>query len=389
MPTSGEGILVATTVTWDGLRDLAGFRAQNGCAISLYLDLDPATTPTAAEASTRVNSLIDEIDRSEAASRPNLTHEQKEGLRKDVKRLREFFVREFERDGTHGFALFSAWLDNLWQPLPLSARVPDVVKIGRSLYLAPLVSLVGRGEGALVVFVGRERGDLYRLRAGRLEELVEQFDETPGRHDQGGWSQARYQRHIEKLAQDHLKEVAELVDRQVRRLRRPRVIVVASEETRGEFEDELSSEVRKAIIGWTTADAHATPAGLLGVVEPLLESWRGEQETEAVERWREEAGRNGRAAAGWGPTLEAASDGRVELLLFQDGAERAAWECPACGRVGSEGGACPLDGTQMEQRSEGLDLAVHQTLAHGGTVWALRQRQDLEPVEGIGALLRY
>jgi peptide subunit release factor 1 (eRF1) len=175
----------------------------------------------------------------------------------------------------------------------------------------------------------------------------------------------------------------------VRRLRGPRVIVVASEETRSEFEGELSNEVRKSIIGWTTAEAHATPRELLGVVEPLLESWRGEQETGAVERWREEAGRNGRAAAGWGPTLEAASDGRVELLLFEDGVERPAWECPSCGRVASEGGACPLDGTQMEQRNEGLDLAVHQTLAHGGRVWALRQRQDLEPVEGIGALLRY
>jgi peptide chain release factor subunit 1 len=380
---------VATTVTWDGLRSLAGFRAQRGCAISLNLDLDPSVTPTAAAAATRVNALIDEVERSEAARRPELTHEQKEGLRNDVQRLREFFEQEFDRDGTHGFAVFCASLDNLWQPLPLSARVPDVVKVGRTLYLAPLVSLVGRGEGALVVCVGRERGDLYRLRAGRLEELLEQFDETPGRHDQGGWSQARFQRHIDKLVQDHLKDVAELVDRQVRRLRGPRVIVVASEETRAEFEDELTNDVRKAVIGWTTADAHATPAELLEVVEPLLESWRGEQETRAVERWREEAGRNGRAAAGWGPTLEAASDGRVELLLFQDGVERPAWECPACGRVGSEGGACPLDGTQMEQRSEGLDLAVHQTLAHGGTVWALRQRQDLEPVEGIGALLRY
>jgi hypothetical protein len=43
----------------------------------------------------------------------------------------------------------------------------------------------------------------------------------------------------------------------------------------------------------------------------------------------------------------------------------------------------------MERRDDGLDLAVHQTLAHGGTVWAVRQRQDLEPVEGIGALLRF
>jgi peptide chain release factor subunit 1 len=380
---------VAKTVTWAGLRDLAGFRAQNGCAISLNLDLDPSVTPTAAAAATRVNALIDEIERSEAARRPELTHEQREGLRNDVQRLREFFEQEFDRDGTHGFAVFCASLDNLWQPLPLSARVPDVVKVGRTLYLAPLVSLVGRGEGALVVCVGRERGDLYRLRAGRLEELVDHFDETPGRHDQGGWSQARYQRHIDKLVQDHLKDVAELVDRQVRRLRGPRVIVVASEETRAELEAELSNEVRKSIIGWTTAEAHATPAELLGVVEPLLESWRGEQETRAVERWREEAGRNGRATAGWGPTLEAASDARVELLLFEEGVERSAWECPACGRVAAEGGACPLDGTQMEKRSDGLDLAVHQTLAHGGTVWALRQRQDLAPVEGIGALLRY
>jgi hypothetical protein len=43
----------------------------------------------------------------------------------------------------------------------------------------------------------------------------------------------------------------------------------------------------------------------------------------------------------------------------------------------------------MEERADGLDLAVHQTLAHGGTVLALRHRHDLEPVEGIGALLRF
>ncbi len=43
----------------------------------------------------------------------------------------------------------------------------------------------------------------------------------------------------------------------------------------------------------------------------------------------------------------------------------------------------------MEESDVGLDLAVHQTLAHGGTVWAVRQHDDLEPVEGVGALLRY
>jgi hypothetical protein len=32
---------------------------------------------------------------------------------------------------------------------------------------------------------------------------------------------------------------------------------------------------------------------------------------------------------------------------------------------------------------------VHQTLAHGGEVWAIRHQPDLQPVEGVGALLRF
>jgi peptide chain release factor subunit 1 len=260
---------MATTVTWDRLRELARFRAQNGCAISLYLDLDPSVTPTPGDAATRVNALIDEIERSEAARGPELAHAQKEGLRKDVARLRTFFENEFDREGSHGFAVFCAHLDNLWRPLALSERVPDVVKVGRSLYLAPLVPLVGRGEGALVAVVSRERGDVYRLRASRLEEVAENSQDQPGRHDQGGWSQARYQRHIEKLVHDHLKDVAETLDRQVRELGSPPLVVVAAEETRAELEETLSNEVKKAIVGWTSADAHAGPAELLEDVQPL------------------------------------------------------------------------------------------------------------------------
>ena len=380
---------MAATVTWEGLRDLATFRAENGCAISMYLDLDPGESPTPDVVQSRVNALLDEVVRSETANRADLTHEQKRGLRDDVDRLREFFDTDFSREGSHGYAVYSAGLDNAWQPLPLSERVPDLVKVGRTFYLAPLVPLIGRGDGVLVAFVGRERGDLYRLRGGRLEELAKEFDEQPGRHDQGGWSQSRYQRHIEKLVQDHLKDVASTLDRLLRQLRRPRVVLVAGEEMRAELEEELSTEVRDAIIGWASADAHATPAQLLETVEPLLERWRAEQEASAVERWQEAAGRNGRAASGWAQTLEAASDGRVELLLFEDGADHTAWQCPACGRLAVEAGTCPLDGTQLEESRDGLDLAVHQTLAHGGTVWALRERQDLDPVEGIGAVLRY
>jgi peptide chain release factor subunit 1 len=380
---------LAATITWDRLRQLAAFRAENGCAISLYVDLDPTDSPTPRDAHTRVNSLLDEGHKSDGASRRDLTHDQRQGLREDFDRIGRYFEQEFSRDGARGLALFCSGLDNYWRSLPLTGSVSDEIKVGRELYLTPLVPLVGRGEGALVAVVSREQGRLYRLQDGRLEDLADHFDEQPGRHDQGGWSQARYQRHIENLVHEHLRTVVDDLSRQVREGRSPPVVVVCSEELRSEFGEMLPKDVKQAIIGWTHAEAHATPTELLELAMPELERRRMEQEAETLERWREEAGRSGRAASGWAKTLEAASDGRVDLLLFQSGVEHAAWQCPACGRLGLEGGPCPLDGTEMERRDAGLDLAVHQTLAHGGSVWAVQHHQDLEPVEGIGALLRF
>jgi hypothetical protein len=43
----------------------------------------------------------------------------------------------------------------------------------------------------------------------------------------------------------------------------------------------------------------------------------------------------------------------------------------------------------MESRDEGCDLVVHLTLAHGGSVHVIRDARDLEPVGGVGALLRF
>jgi peptide chain release factor subunit 1 len=377
---------MTASISLVGLRELAAFRAGRGFAVSLYLGLDPSGAPTAAEVAARVRSLLSEGQRR---LRGDLRHDERDGLRADLERLEAFFESEFDRDGALGYAVFAAGLDGVWEPLPLAGTVADMIRIGSEFHLAPLVPLVGRGEGALVAVVNRERGSLYRVSEGRLAELADLTEEAPSRHDQGGWSQARFQRHIDELAQDHYRTVAEELERRFRRHGRPRVVVVATEEARTEFVDVLASDVADAVIGWASAEAHATPARLEAAVTPVLDRWHAEREAEVVERWREEAGRAARASAGWAETLEAASDGRVELLLYREGAAHDAMRCPRCGRVQVGGDTCPLDGDRLERSPDGLDLAVRQTLAHGGSVWAVRHRQDLEPVGGIGAILRY
>ena len=183
---------MATTVNWDALRQLAAFRATKGCAISFYLGLDPSVTPTAGDAATRLRSLLSEGGRSDGADGDRLSHDQRMALKADFERIEAYFENEFDRDGTQGLVIFASQLDDLWSPIPLATPVDDEVRVAKELHLAPLVPLVGRGEGALVAHVGRERGTVYRLRGGRLEVEGEQFDEQPGQHDQGWWTQARF-----------------------------------------------------------------------------------------------------------------------------------------------------------------------------------------------------
>lgn len=380
---------MAGSISWEQLRELAAFRGR-GCAVSLYLNLDPSEVPTAGELASHFRSVLGSAERQLQERRDELGNDERQALERDLERIDDWFEKEFSREGARGVAVFAAGREDFFLPLALGWPVEDEARIASQLYLAPLVRLVGNGDGALVAYVGRERGDVYRLRGGELVPLVDESAEVPGRHGQGGWSQARYERHIETIVDRHHRDVADVLDRCVRRLRDVRVVLAGTEETRSGFEELLAPETRAALVGWVSAEAHVDAPRLLEAAQPLLDEWRSGHEETLLERWREEAARNGRAATGWEETLQAASDGRVELLLVQDGADQPAYVCPKCGRAQTEDGGCPLDGTTLQAADTGLDLAVHQTLTHGGTVEVIGEdHHDLEPVGGVAALLRF
>jgi peptide chain release factor subunit 1 len=375
-------------MTWEQLRELARFRTEKGYAVSLFVGFDPSDAPTPAAAETRVRAQLDEAHRLADERRGSMSHEQRAAVKRDLERIRRWFEDGFDRQGARGVAVFASSLDNFWSTVRLPEPLADEAHVGTELSLAPLASHVGR-DGALVAAIGRERGQVFRLRDGVLVEIADQTDDVPGQHDQGGWSQARYERHIDELVERHLRDVANTLERCVRRWRTAPVVLVGAEEVRSEFESLLSKEVRACIAGWASAEAHADAAQLQAAARPALDEWGRRREQNLLERWRDEAGRNGRASSGWDSTLEAASDGRVELLLVQSGVDRMAYQCPECGRAQLTDGRCPLDGTSLERRDDGLDLAVHKTLANGGTVHVVRDRDDLRPVGGMGALLRF
>jgi len=378
---------MATVVTEGLLRELAGFRAANGCAVSIYIDFDPSEVPTIPGERTKFRASVMEAERKAEQRSSVVGRDCKLALETDFRRIKDWGETEFDRDGARALAVFASSADDFFRVVPLLESA-NGCEIGPELWIAPLAAQLGHGDGALVAVVSRERGVVYELRDGRLQELADETEEVPGQHDQGGWSQSRYQRHIDNIVLHHLKAVGGEIDRTVRDGRAPYLVVVAPEEMRGDFASQLSHEARESIVGWAQAEAHAGATELLGVVRPLLDEARARDDQATLDRWQSEHGRNGRAAAGWKQTLDAASDGRIATLLVEETAHRQAWSCPQCGRASADGGKCPLDGAKLESRDDAIDLAIHHTVLHGGTFVRLGAGA-LADADGVGAILRF
>ncbi|HEV2591797.1 MAG TPA: Vms1/Ankzf1 family peptidyl-tRNA hydrolase [Gaiellaceae bacterium] len=363
---------MSLTVTNSVLRDLASFRSSGGGALSMYLNLDPSVAPTPSDVDTRF--------------RARLSEAEKAGEGGDAERITSWWENDFDRDGVQGLAVFSSTADNFFLVVPLPTPVEDAVYVGDDLLISPLVGDAGEVE-TFVAVVSREQGRVYSLRGGRLEEVIDESEEQPGQHTQGGWAQARYQRHIDNLVQQHLKTVGEAIEKRARGVSQLQLVVVAAEEMRSDFASALSQDASESIVGWASAEAHAGPADLLEVVRPVLDEADARRVQEALERYEEELGRGARASAGWQPTLDAAADTRVELLLVTQGANRAVYQCPECRRAFVDDGTCPIDDLALVKKEDGVDIAIRHTLANGGQ--AVKVGSGALGDEEIGALLRY
>ena len=76
-----------------------------------------------------------------------------------------------------------------------------------------------------MALVNRRDARIFRGSPDEPREIEQIHDEVFGQHDQGGWSQSRYQRGIEKEKDDHLKNTGDALMRHFKQQPFQRLIV--------------------------------------------------------------------------------------------------------------------------------------------------------------------
>ena len=371
----------------DELRRLAEVRLDRPVVLSLYLNLDPAEFATPPARATAVRSLLDEADRR-IRDLGELPHEDRMALRASRERVSALLEGDLPTEGAQALAVFAAESAGLFEALKLPRPLPNRVAVRRSPLIAPLARLARR-ERWCVALVNRRDARVFRGSHDGLGEVEQIHDTVFGQHDQGGWSQARYQRGIEKEKDDHLKHTADVLMKHFKRVPFERLIAGGPREVVADFETKLHGYLTERYAGRIEVDVeHSTPEQVHEAVQLRFEELEDEREAEALER----LGEPERAAIGLEHVLRALNERRVETLVADERFAAEGTICPTCDWLGPAGERnCPVDGSELEQLDDLTEAAVELTIQQAAEILAVRNRREelQDRADGIAALLRF
>jgi peptide chain release factor subunit 1 len=367
------------------LRRLAKLRPEGHKVLSLYLNLDPSEFPTPKHRATELESLLDTAEGG--LRQDSLDHQQKVELKRDLERVRTFFSEEFDASGTRGVVVFSSSGADLFEVIKLPNPVSSEVVIDDSPFIEPLTAAPGT-DGYCVLLINRQIARILIGSAARMREVANIVDDVHRWHDQGGWSQARYQRGIVKETRDHIKHSNDEVFKRFKRGEVQRLIIGAPDEMKGEIETRLHSYLRDRIAGWLDIDVKSSAAEVTREAASVIESDERARERHWLDRLQSEVGRKQRGAAGLADTLEALNERRVEGLLIQAGFRVKGYATPQSDFLSTEPGESPT-GAKLEEHEDVLEPAVESALEQSAEIVFVRHHEDLEPLGSIGAVLRF
>ena len=307
----------------------------------------------------------------------------------DVAKVERFFDLEYDWQGK-GVAIFSASANGFWRVYPLTVPIENEAHSGERPYLKPLAQVLNDFARYGVVLVDREGARLFLGHMGQIEEKESWTGQEVKRHKQGGFSAARFERHVDNQVEQNLKGVAEATVRFCADNLCNRLILAGSDETLPQFRKMLPKALQKQIAGTLSLDKNAPASEVMARSTELVQAQEHEKEEQMVKDLITAAAKGGGAVIGLADTFYVAHQGRVHTLVLERGFEAKGYLCDGCGYVSAEPiTKCPFCGGKPHPIEGAVNRVVQKVIESGGKVDIVAPNEALAKAGHVGAILRY
>jgi len=350
----------------DALIDrLAAFPATTLPVISVYLDGRPDQHGRATY-SVFVRKWLAMRARNWAERTP-----QRESFHRDVDRILAWLATE-ARPSANGIAIFACAGENdFFEAVQLDVPIErHELFVGATPRLSPLARLADRYRRYAAVVLDTRSARILVFGLAGTEAATAIEGEKTSRTEVGGWSQARFQRHVDHFALQHVKEVVDALDEIVRTEAIGRVVLAGDETVIPLVRDQLPKHLAEKVVDVIRLDISAGEREVLERTLSVMREADTRDDAEKVARALDAQRSGGLGAAGLEETRAALRNGQVhELLLTAD-----------------PDAVTAVDGHSGTEIVEALVVMARQTSA---LVSFIEDAALLAPVGGVAARLRY
>jgi peptide chain release factor subunit 1 len=292
------------------LEQLAAFEPAPYPVVSLYLNTQPGPQGRD-QHQAFIRKEFKARSRTYAAGSPD-----RESLDRDLEKITAYLETDLQ-PSANGVAIFACSAGELFEtiqtPVPIDQHS---LYIGGQPHLYPLARLESRYPRYAAVLTDTNSARILVVASG---ELVAERDVKgiKTRHTaQGGWSQARYQRHIGNFHTHHVKDVVDTLERVVQSEDITQIVLSGDEVITPLLREQMPKHLAEKVVDHLHLEAHASTADVLKASLEAMQRHNARSDREKVEAAVGEYRAGGLGVVGPEDTLDALTKGQVDELLI-------------------------------------------------------------------------
>jgi peptide chain release factor subunit 1 len=293
------------------LDQLAAFEPTTLPVVSIYLNTQPDQHGRANFAS---------FIRKEFAALANTfasRSPERLSFERDAERIRQYLADELE-PSTNGLAIFAcAGKGDFFLAVQLDVPLNrNQLYVGDQPHLYTLARLYDQNRRYAVVIADTNSARIFVF--GLMKTISqEQVNSTKvSRTQVGGWSQARYQRHVRNYHLHHAKEIVEALDRTVREEEIEKIVFGGDEVIIPVLRDQLPDFLAHKVVDVLRLDIRTPEQEILPATIEAMRGQDARDDAELVKRLFDEHRAGGLGTVGLRQTLVALKNGQVDELIL-------------------------------------------------------------------------
>jgi peptide chain release factor subunit 1 len=241
---------------------------------------------------------------------------ERRSLDKDLERIASFLENELQ-PSANGVAIFACSAGDMFETVQLTAPIEQHwLYIGDTPHLYPLARVDSKHPRYAAVVADTNTARIMVFATGELERQREVNGEKTRRSSQGGWSQARFQRHIENSHLQHVKELIDALDETVQQEGITEIVTAGDEVILPLLREQMPKHLADKLVDHLKLDSKAPVDDVLSATVAAMGRRNERTDREKVDAAVGAFRAGGLGVVGPEETLKALVRGQVDELLL-------------------------------------------------------------------------